>query len=312
MNRTDRLLAIILQIQAKGCQRAEDLAAHFEVSKRTIYRDIDALYQSGVPLIATPGQGYMLDEGYFLPPLSFTIEEATMLLLGADVMEQSFDAEYSAASKTSSEKILTVLSSELRERADRIRENLIFVTSNNQRPSEILQLRQLRRAIVRQQCIKFRYQSGYVGAPTAERKVDPYRLTHVQGHWYLSGYCHLKRDGRLFRLTRMDDVQILPETFIRREKVLYQIQAQMVDSRTLTVRLLFSPVVAQQIEEDDLFYIEDRQKTDEGISVTLRVRQPHDIVQWVMRWGRHVRVIEPQELRDLVIAEANQILKNHC
>ena len=94
MNRTDRLLAIILELQGKGRQRAEDLAETFETSKRTIYRDIQALGEAGVPIVSIPGLGYSLMKGYFLPPLSFTTDEATMLILGSDLMAQSFDAQY--------------------------------------------------------------------------------------------------------------------------------------------------------------------------------------------------------------------------
>ena len=86
MNRTDRLLALVLRLQSNGRQRAEDLAASFETSKRTIYRDIQALCESGVPVVAIPGQGYSLVEGFFLPPVTFTTDEATMLLLGANFM----------------------------------------------------------------------------------------------------------------------------------------------------------------------------------------------------------------------------------
>src|SRR6266542_843346 len=75
MNRTDRLLAIVLELQAKKQVRAEDLADTFEVTKRTIYRDIQALDESGVPIVAIPGQGYSLVEGYFLPPLTFNTDE---------------------------------------------------------------------------------------------------------------------------------------------------------------------------------------------------------------------------------------------
>src|SRR5690349_73154 len=113
MNRTDRLLAIVLEIQARKQVRAEDLAALFEVTKRTIYRDMDALAESGVPLVSIPGQGYSLVEGYFLPPLSFTPDEATMLLLGADFVAQNFDAQYSLAAQTASSKIVTVLPTEM-------------------------------------------------------------------------------------------------------------------------------------------------------------------------------------------------------
>jgi predicted DNA-binding transcriptional regulator YafY len=84
MNRTDRLLAIVLELQGKGRQRAEDLAATFETSKRTIYRDIQALGEAGVPLISVPGQGYSLMKGYFIHTLSFSTNEATIFILYSD------------------------------------------------------------------------------------------------------------------------------------------------------------------------------------------------------------------------------------
>src|SRR5216117_728482 len=105
MNRTDRLLAIVVALEARGRQRAVDLAELFETSPRTIYRDIEALSEAGVPVVAVPGQGYSLMEGYFLPPLTFTAEEAAVLLLGSDVMAQSFAASYRAAAEAAGRKI---------------------------------------------------------------------------------------------------------------------------------------------------------------------------------------------------------------
>jgi predicted DNA-binding transcriptional regulator YafY len=109
VNRTDRLLAIVLELQARGAARAQDLAEHFETSKRTIYRDIEALCEAGVPVVATPGRGYALMEGYFLPPLSFGVDEAMTLLLGADFVGQRFDPQYQAAARAARRKIEAVL-----------------------------------------------------------------------------------------------------------------------------------------------------------------------------------------------------------
>src|SRR2546423_10973910 len=97
MNKTDRLLAIVLELQARGRRRAEDLAATFETSKRTIYRDIEALCEAGVPVVAGPRQGHSLVEGYFLPPLQFRPEEATVLLLAAGFLAQHMDAHLRGA-----------------------------------------------------------------------------------------------------------------------------------------------------------------------------------------------------------------------
>ena len=105
MNRTDRLLAITLELHAHRYTRAEDLAAQFEVSVRTIYRDVEALCEAGVPVVSTPGYGYSLAEGYFLAPVMLTADEAGMLLLGAAFVAEQVDAPYRGAVETAQKKI---------------------------------------------------------------------------------------------------------------------------------------------------------------------------------------------------------------
>jgi biotin operon repressor len=131
MNRTDRLLAIILELQAKHHVRAEDLAQTFEVSKRTIYRDIDALGESGVPIVAMPGLGYSLIEGYFLPPLAFTSDEAIMLLLGADFVARNFDAQYRQATQLASHTMMAVLSEAHRREVEYLQRCIVPETIEN-------------------------------------------------------------------------------------------------------------------------------------------------------------------------------------
>lgn len=100
MNRTDRLLAIMLELRTCDFCRAEDLAEKFETCKRTIYRDMQALSESGVPLMAVPGKGYSLMEGYFLPPVHLKPEEAMTLLLGSGYIEQNLDREFQQHART--------------------------------------------------------------------------------------------------------------------------------------------------------------------------------------------------------------------
>src|SRR3954471_22509384 len=100
MNRTDRLVGILLELQARGSVRAEDLARRFEVSVRTVYRDLDALGETGVPLVATPGKGYQLMDGYFLPPLAFTAEEAALLVLGSEWLKERVDGSLKVVAET--------------------------------------------------------------------------------------------------------------------------------------------------------------------------------------------------------------------
>src|SRR5919197_1090270 len=119
MNRTDRLMAILLELQARGSVRAEDLAEHFEVSVRTMYRDLEAIAESGVPLMATPGKGYQLMDGYFLPPLAFTATEAALLVLGTEFIKERVDAELQRSADTALQKLETVLPPDKRSAVDR-------------------------------------------------------------------------------------------------------------------------------------------------------------------------------------------------
>src|SRR3954470_7797157 len=120
---------MLLELQARGTVRAEDLAAQFEVSVRTVYRDMDALAQGGVPLVATPGTGYRLMEGYFLPPLAFTESEAALLVLGGEFVKQRVDNELRSSAATALSKLASVLPQERRDEVARWQSELMFFSS---------------------------------------------------------------------------------------------------------------------------------------------------------------------------------------
>jgi predicted DNA-binding transcriptional regulator YafY len=92
MNRVDRLMAMIVHLQSRRLVRAEDIAAHFEISVRTVYRDIAALGEAGIPILGEAGVGYGLAKGYYLPPVMFTAEEASALFMGGKLVEHLTDA----------------------------------------------------------------------------------------------------------------------------------------------------------------------------------------------------------------------------
>src|SRR3954470_1256928 len=124
-------MGILLQLQARGELRAEDLAGTFEVSVRTIYRDVEALCETGVPVVATPGKGYRLMEGYFLPPLSFTADEAALLLLGGELVRDRVDPLLRAAAEDALRKLASVLPPERRAEMERRRQGLFFASFSN-------------------------------------------------------------------------------------------------------------------------------------------------------------------------------------
>jgi predicted DNA-binding transcriptional regulator YafY len=314
MNRTDRLLAIVLELQGKGRQRAEDLANTFETSKRTIYRDIQALGEAGVPLISVPGRGYALMKGYFLPPLSFSADEATMLLMGSDFMAQNFDAQYRAAAQSASRKIEGVLAEKLREEVHYLQNSIRFVsrgTTENDPEAEML--RQLRRAIIERTTVRFHYHTRHAQSGQSDqntREADPYGLAHFFNTWHLVAYCHLRRGIRNFRLDRMDKLELLAKTFNRPGDFTLQERPRNTLG-DIVVRALFDKEVVRWVRESRSYYTVGEEETAEGLLVTLRIRQESEILQWLLGWGSHVRVLEPESLRGRMVEEAERMLCNH-
>src|SRR5256886_258289 len=322
MNRTDRLLAIILELQGKGWQRAEDLAETFETSKRTIYRDIQALGEAGVPVVSLPGRGYSLMKGYFLPPLSFTTDEATMLLRGSDLMAQSLDAQYRSAALAASRKIEGVLPEKLRDEVRYLQDSIRFVaTGAMEQPVETEKLHQLRRAILQRSTIRFRYftrhpsstaeaESGPEVPAPSTREADPYGLVHFFNAWHVIAYCHMRQGMRNFRLDRIDDLVLLPKTF-QRPANFKMGQSKAGQQRSVLVRALFDKEVARWVRESRSYYMTCEEETPDGLLVTLKPHQESEVLQWLLSWGSHVRVLEPEPLRLRIAEEAQGMLRNH-
>ena len=316
MNRTDRLLAIVLELQGKGHQRAEDLAETFETSKRTIYRDMLALGEAGVPIVSIPGRGYSLMQGYFLPPLSFTTDEATMLLLGSDLMAQNFDAQYRAAAQSASRKIEGVLPEKLRSEVHYLQNSIRFVAGAGDTPEtshRIMLLQQLRRAIIQHMTVRFDYHTRHARDGKGEqnsREADPYGLIHFPSGWHMVAYCHLRQDIRNFRLDRIDNLELLSRTFQRPSDFVMQ-EDKANGSRQLMVRVLFDSEVARWVQEARSYYVIGEEETQDGLLVTLKIRQESEILQWLLGWGQHVRVLEPESLRKRMLEEAEGMLRNY-
>jgi predicted DNA-binding transcriptional regulator YafY len=282
----------------------------FEVTKRTIYRDMLALSESGVPIVSIPGQGYSLVEGYFLPPLTFNTDEAIMLLLGINFVAQHFDTQYRNAAHFAGHKIVTVLPERLRHEVEYLENSIQFVALDGL--SEPETLRQLRQAIIQHKTVRFRYFARYQDNPPETerlREVDPYALIHIGGAWMLIAYCHLRHDTRHFRLDRMEDVIILENVFTRPAD--FKIQHGSEDDRTVIVRVLFDSHIAQRVRESPSGFQVGQAEHPDGLLVMLTVRQPADVLNWLLSWGSHVRVLEPESLQMLLFREAQGILENH-
>ena len=202
MRRADRLFRLVRQLQLHPQRTAAALASSEGVSVRTIYRDMEALSTSGVPLLGTPGEGYRLRPGWKLPALQFDIEQIEALMLGLSMTRAWGDPELRQAASEARERILSVLPTALSDGAQALALHAPdFHVGHASR-----WLGELRRALRTRVQIDIDYLDAY--AQTSQRRVDPLGLFFWGDRWSLVGWCHLRGDFRHFRLDRIQSLAL--------------------------------------------------------------------------------------------------------
>lgn len=208
MRRADRLFALVQELRRGRVVTAARLADRLEVSVRTVYRDVADLQASGIPIEGEAGVGYHLRHGAELPPMSFTPDEVTALVLGARMTETWGDAALRVAARTALVKIEAAMPPSQRHRvAGATMFAPAFVVSDDQRRH----LAAVRRAIERQRVLSIEYVDASDVATS--RTVRPLGLFHWGTAWTLGAWCELRTDHRAFRLDRCRAVTTLPTTF---------------------------------------------------------------------------------------------------
>jgi predicted DNA-binding transcriptional regulator YafY len=315
MNKTERQLAITLELQRRKMLRAEDLAAQLETSVRTIYRDIQALSEAGVPIMGAPGHGYSLMEGYFLPPVSFTAEEAVSLLMGADFIEQRLDTEYAMEAKSAQRKIEAILPESVRNESTRVRETMrLLHTAEPLTKARVkTYLNQIRNAILEQRKISFMYlkkMPGTDGSRYNMREVSPYGLSLVQENWVLIARCDMRQDIRHFRLSRMTELSVLENQFLLPSD--FDLNSyRPPEDRNEQVLIRAKPEIADKVMEALYFYMDAFEEQEEGVIFHFRVRYPEEILHYLLGWGGDIEVLEPESLRFRMKEVAINILKHY-
>lgn len=208
MRRADRLFEIIQLLRRKPTVRARELSEALEVSERTIYRDIQDLMASGVPIEGEAGVGYVLKAGFDLPPLMFKEQEIEALVLGARMVESWADSELALAATDAIAKIEAVVPDRLR--AYMAGTALLAPSSYGIEPIKY-DLAVLRRAIRSQLKVRFRYTD--VLRQQSERTVRPLSLAFFGPVWLLAAWCELRDDFRTFRLDRMERFAVTSDRF---------------------------------------------------------------------------------------------------
>ncbi len=209
IKRISRLTAILTQLQTKRLLTAAALAEKFAVSKRTIYRDIKALEQAGVPIATEEGKGYRLIEGYRIPPVMFTEQQANALILAEQLVLKNKDASFVHDYAEAIDKVKSVLRYAIQDKAN-------LLTSRTQYDEALKQARSssnlsdLQYALTNYHLVKIDYVNKE-GTMTT-RLIEPFAIVSGE-YWYLIAWCRLREGFRFFRPDRIKSMVLLTDTF---------------------------------------------------------------------------------------------------
>ena len=208
--RLSRLTAILTQLHTKRLITATELANKFSVSVRTIYRDIRALEQSGVPILTKEGRGYSLMEGYKIPPVMFTESQANALILAEQLVLKNKDASFVRDYTEAIDKIKAVLGHTVKVKANLLAGRTRFDQNINSEKNSN-NLSDLQFALTNFCVAKIEYTNE--GNKTTRRLIEPFALLSTQENWLLVAWCRLRKEFRYFRLDRIKSLEILTEKF---------------------------------------------------------------------------------------------------
>ena len=311
MNSSERRLKLMLLLQQPGRRlTVDELAERFEVSRRTIFRDFNALQEINVPVTWDRYSGYGLIEGYKVPPLMFTSKELATIMVGLNFVKSQVDQGLVEDAKGVEVKIKNVLPEDLKEFMTSLEGRTIvdpylkFGAEKKKGGSWYL----ISSAIAQQKRLQFKYTTK--SGETGTRKIDPYILVFYEDHWNVIGKSHLRGEIRNFILEQVDEVQILEES--------YKLKGDL-DIEGLIFRSNeSSQTIILQVKKEEMPRLEAnlpakifKKKTinSKNIKVRFEFDNLDFMNQWLLQFGNNVKVMGPDDLIEKRKALLEKMLK---
>jgi predicted DNA-binding transcriptional regulator YafY len=302
MIKTNRLLEITLILLNKSTVTARELADRFDVSTRTIYRDIDELSAAGVPVYTNKGSGggISLLEDYSLNKAMLTEHERDSLLLALKTLQATKYPEI--------EGILEKIGAVFKKAAAANWVHIDFSPWSSG-PNEENKFLDIKRAILECKVVAFDYINA--DGVLSRRNIEPMQLTFKSQAWYVWGYCRTRRDFRTFRISRIRNMVVMNEDFVRRPLERAKDEEPAAPYRkNVTLKLRFQPEDLYRVYDD---YDQDRitRNADGTYDVTMTFPEDEWVYGYIMSFGDRVEVLDPPHIRHIVRERMRKALKNY-
>ena len=298
----DRIVSILIQLQSKRIVKTQELADRFEVSLRTIYRDIRTLEASGVPIYSEAGTGYSLMDGYRVPPVMFTQEEAASFVAAEKLMQKFTDTLMQEHFSSAMYKLRAVLKARDKDWVSNIETQVVMQPMSKRFNDEVPDaLAALFESIARKTKLHIAYK-GLNGPEETSRTIEPVGVFHQNNFWYVIAYCHLREDYRQFRVDRIRNIKRTDLNFeLQHEPVDFYLKKKEEKSKTL-VKIQVDKDTAQYLhwERNHYGFIEEEVGEDK-VLMTFEVEDIKiGFPRWFLMFADKAVILEPKALQTTV------------
>ncbi len=301
----DRLLSIVIMLLNRERIQAKDLADHFDVSIRTIYRDIDTINNAGIPIVTHQGNkgGLGIVDSYKIDRQVLTLQDMVSMLSVLKGMNSTFkDRQLQDAIEKIDALVPENKQEYVKNHVDQVIIDVMpWETSVGQKKDMLL----LQQAIANNRLIKFSYRDG--NGKKSARTVEPMTMIFKATAWYLFAYCTLRNDFRLFRLTRIKRLEMDTKTYIRKIADYKQYDKCLPDkSEMIQLVIKFSKQIRQSAED---YFDESLLKYEKNGDIIATFELPENdwIQSYLLSLGEHAEIIKPKRMRHLIKEKAKKI-----
>lgn len=300
LNRLDRISALLIQLQSRPVVKASEMAERFDVSLRTIYRDMHTLSEAGVPICGNSGVGYSLIEGYRLPSLMFTKEEAIAFLTAEKIIEQLTDTQNSNYFRQGMDKIRAALRSVDKKYLHDMDDSIAVYKSRNAGES----LPNIMQTILNSINDKLVIEVDYTNADESKtrRALEAVGITYSYPRWYLSAWCHLRKKYRIFRLDRIGNIKTTEDKHTKVHPTLESLLG-CDDPQCLTEVVLRTSKEVSKHFADRCYFMgltEEKELTDGQIEQTYMAYSLEGLARWVLANADTTTVVKPVEIKEII------------
>lgn len=301
MNRIDRLTAILIHLQTKRVVKAEEISDRFEISLRTVYRDVRALMEAGVPIGSEAGKGYFIVDGYHLPPVMLTQEEASAMLTAGKLVEKMTDNSIRKAYESALIKIKSVLNDSEKDHLENLQSSIQvfrYPDQNNDYPNQYMS--DVTKAISHKNVLAMEYESTKTQEQTT-REVEPIGIVHYSGKWHMIAWCRLRNGYRDFRIDCIKTLAETGKTFDARNLLSLQeyFQSLMQAHNDMEkVIVSFEHSASKYLKNVKYYYgFVSEEELPDRVRMTFLIGNYKAFCRWLLMYGSAVELEAPEKLR---------------